>query len=81
MRTSNIPPLFSVGQKLDTAPEAFGFLRATDLALASDGDALRLSTDTRYQRADEPVDDRWIKGPDGAAPVGHLFAGKLGRIC
>lgn len=43
--------------------------------------SLRLSTDTRYQRADEPVDERWVKGPDGAAPVGHKFAGKLGRIC
>lgn len=43
--------------------------------------ALRLSTDTRYQRADEPVDERWVKGPDGTAPVGHSFAGKQGRIC
>jgi len=43
--------------------------------------ALRLSTDTRYQRADDPVDERWVKGPDGAAPVGHKIAGKRGRIC
>jgi hypothetical protein len=43
--------------------------------------ALRLSTDTRYQPADAPVDARWVKGPDGAAPVGHSLAGKRGRIC
>ena len=27
----------------------------------------RLSTDTRYQRADEPVDERWV----GKAPKAH----------
>jgi len=38
---------------------------------------VRLSTDTRYQSSDEPVDDRWI----GDNPVGHGQAGKRGRIC
>lgn len=38
---------------------------------------IRLSTDTRYQRSDEPVDERWV----GENPVGHGKAGKLGRIC
>ncbi|MDX1931288.1 MAG: phytanoyl-CoA dioxygenase family protein [Capsulimonadales bacterium] len=38
---------------------------------------LRLSTDTRYQRADEPVDERWI----GDRPIAHGIAGKKGRIC
>ena len=30
-------------------------------------DELRVSCDTRYQRADEPVDDRWMGDP----PKGH----------
>ena len=31
----------------------------------------------RYQRASEPIDDRWV----GANPPGHTTAGKRGRIC
>jgi hypothetical protein len=38
---------------------------------------IRLSSDSRYQLASEPVDQRWV-GPD---PVGHGVAGKRGRIC
>lgn len=38
---------------------------------------VRLSTDTRYQRADEPIDERWI----GEDPVGHGPGGKRGMIC
>ena len=38
---------------------------------------IRLSTDTRYQRADEPIDERWI----GADPIGHGKDGKKGLIC
>ncbi len=38
---------------------------------------IRLSSDTRYQRADEPADERWI----GANPPAHSLAGKRGRIC
>ena len=40
-------------------------------------DRIRLSTDTRYQRASEPADQRWI----GQDPPGHGPRGKLGRIC
>jgi len=40
-------------------------------------DRIRLSTDSRYQRASEAIDDRWI----GANPPGHTLAGKRGRIC
>ncbi len=40
-------------------------------------DHIRLSSDTRYQPADEPADERWI-GPN---PVAHSQAGKRGRIC
>ena len=38
---------------------------------------LRLSSDSRYQLAGEPVDERWI----GENPPGHGTAGKRGRIC
>ena len=38
---------------------------------------LRISSDSRYQRASEAIDDRWI----GANPPGHSRAGKRGRIC
>jgi len=38
---------------------------------------LRLSTDTRYQRSDDPVDERWV----GENPIGHGPDGKRGKIC
>ncbi len=46
-------------------------------SLDNHSDRVRLSTDTRYQPADEPADERWI-GPN---PPGHGLAGKRGRIC
>lgn len=46
-------------------------------SLDNQTDRFRLSTDTRYQLANEPVDERWI----GENPVGHSMAGKQGRIC
>lgn len=38
---------------------------------------LRISSDSRYQRASEPIDERWV----GVNPPGHTLAGKRGRIC
>jgi hypothetical protein len=38
---------------------------------------LRLSTDTRYQLATEPIDDRWV----GEHPNGHGPQSKIGMIC
>jgi Phytanoyl-CoA dioxygenase (PhyH) len=38
---------------------------------------LRISSDARYQRASEPIDERWV----GINPPGHTLAGKRGRIC
>lgn len=38
---------------------------------------LRISSDSRYQRASEPIDERWV----GVKPPGHTTAGKRGRIC
>jgi hypothetical protein len=43
--------------------------------------ALRLSTDSRYQRADAPIDNRWVRGENGEAPVGHGVGAKVGKIC
>lgn len=40
-------------------------------------DRFRLSTDTRYQPASDPVDERWI----GAHPIKHGPAGKIGMVC
>jgi hypothetical protein len=38
---------------------------------------IRISSDSRYQRASEPIDERWI----GVNPPGHSAAGKRGRVC
>jgi ectoine hydroxylase-related dioxygenase (phytanoyl-CoA dioxygenase family) len=40
-------------------------------------DRIRISSDTRYQRASDPVDDRWA----GTHPIGHGPAAKHGVIC
>jgi hypothetical protein len=37
---------------------------------------VRLSTDTRYQRSDEPIDERWV----GENPIAHGPASKVGLI-
>ena len=44
-------------------------------------DGIRLSTDSRYQRADAPVDERWVRGEHGEDPIGHGLAAKRGKIC
>jgi hypothetical protein len=41
------------------------------------GDRMRFSSDSRYQPASLPADERWV----GANPVAHGTAGKRGRIC
>ena len=38
---------------------------------------VRVSSDTRYQRAGEPVDERWI----GDDPIAHGPGAKRGLIC
>ena len=40
-------------------------------------DRIRFSSDSRYQPASLPADERWI----GANPIAHGLAGKRGRIC
>ncbi len=46
-------------------------------SLDNQSDRFRLSTDSRYQCADLPVDQRFI----GSGPLGHTGAAKRGRVC
>jgi hypothetical protein len=46
-------------------------------SLDNQSDKIRLSSDSRYQRASQPADERWI-GPN---PIGHGPEGKRGMIC
>jgi len=41
------------------------------------GNQFRISSDSRYQRASEPIDERWV----GENPAGHSKAAKNGRVC
>jgi ectoine hydroxylase-related dioxygenase (phytanoyl-CoA dioxygenase family) len=56
-------------------------MRTVHAGTDNDTNALRLSTDSRYQRADAPVDERWVAGPNGEPPIGHGTAAKRGKIC
>lgn len=46
-------------------------------SLDNRSDRVRISSDTRWQPASHPIDDRWV----GENPAGHSLAGKRGRIC
>ncbi|MGH2562307.1 MAG: phytanoyl-CoA dioxygenase family protein [Thermomicrobiales bacterium] len=46
-------------------------------SLDNQSNRIRLSSDSRYQLASEPIDERWV----GEDPIGHGAAGKRGRIC
>jgi hypothetical protein len=46
-------------------------------SLDNQTDQVRLSTDTRYQLASEPADERW----SGEEPMGHGDAARRGLIC
>ena len=46
-------------------------------SLDNQTDQIRLSTDTRYQLAADPVDERWI----GQNPPGHATSMQRGRVC
>jgi hypothetical protein len=56
-------------------------MRTVHAGTDNDTDTLRLSTDTRYQRADAPIDPRWVRGEHGEEPVGHGVGAKVGKIC
>jgi hypothetical protein len=46
-------------------------------SLDNHSDEIRLSSDTRYQLASDPIDERWI----GDEPIGHGPGGKKAMIC
>lgn len=52
-------------------------MRTVHASLDNQTRYFRFSTDTRYQPASEPIDDRWI----GENPIGHGAAAKRGMIC
>jgi ectoine hydroxylase-related dioxygenase (phytanoyl-CoA dioxygenase family) len=56
-------------------------MRTVHAGTDNETDPLRLSTDSRYQPADQPIDERWIRGAHGEDPVGHGLAAKQGKIC
>jgi hypothetical protein len=43
-------------------------------------DRIRFSSDSRYQLASEPADERWVS-VDGRPPSGHTDAARRGKIC
>ncbi|HLL61423.1 MAG TPA: phytanoyl-CoA dioxygenase family protein [Propionibacteriaceae bacterium] len=46
-------------------------------SLDNQTDRIRLSSDSRYQPASQPADERWV----GEQPIGHGPAAKRGQIC
>jgi hypothetical protein len=52
-------------------------MRTVHASLDNQTHFFRFSTDTRYQPASEPIDDRWI----GQNPIGHGLAAKRPMIC
>jgi hypothetical protein len=52
-------------------------MRTVHASLDNQSDRYRISTDTRYQPASLPIDERWV----GERPAGHSHASKRGRIC
>ena len=46
-------------------------------SLDNNSDCIRITSDTRYQLATDPVDERWI----GEEPIAHGPAAKAGMIC
>lgn len=52
-------------------------IRTVHASIDNQTNRIRLSSDTRYQRADEPIDERWI----GEHPIAHGADAKRGLIC
>ncbi len=77
----------SLGGRWLTSPEyrmgdVLLFTMATlHASLDNHSDRIRLSSDTRYQPAHLPADERWVLGAGGERPVAHGLAGKRGKIC
>jgi hypothetical protein len=56
-------------------------MRTVHASIDNQTATIRLSSDSRYQRASDPADERWISGPNGEAPPAHGLTIKRGRIC
>jgi hypothetical protein len=72
-----------LGGRWLTAPEfkagdfvTFG-MKIVHGGLDNQTNRFRFSSDTRYQRASQPIDERWI----GENPPANTLAGKRGRVC
>jgi ectoine hydroxylase-related dioxygenase (phytanoyl-CoA dioxygenase family) len=86
---SDHPPQLreELGTRWLTAPEyrmgdvLIFSMRTLHASLQNQTNRVRLSTDTRYQRADAPVDERWVNGANGERPPAHGTTVKRGRIC
>jgi ectoine hydroxylase-related dioxygenase (phytanoyl-CoA dioxygenase family) len=46
----------------------------------STADRIRFSSDSRYQLASDPADERWVS-VGGNPPIGHADAAKRGKVC
>lgn len=64
-------PKFEMGDLLTFS------MRLVHGSLDNQSDHIRISTDTRYQLASDPSDERWV----GPAPRGHVGYHKRGRVC
>jgi hypothetical protein len=56
-------------------------MRTIHASIENQSQHIRLSSDTRYQRQGQPLDERWIAGPGGEKPISHSLAAKRGRAC
>ncbi|MGB0992030.1 MAG: phytanoyl-CoA dioxygenase family protein [Akkermansiaceae bacterium] len=64
-------PKFEMGDLLTFS------MKLVHASLDNQSGSIRISTDTRYQLASEPTDDRWV----GETPRGHVGYHKRGRVC
>ncbi len=52
-------------------------MRTVHASIDNQTRAIRLSSDSRYQPASLPIDERWV----GENPIAHGLSGKRGKIC
>lgn len=64
-------PKFEMGDLLTFS------MKLVHASIDNQSDQIRISTDTRYQLASEPADERWV----GPTPRGHVGYHKRGRVC
>ena len=54
-------------------------MRTVHAGTDNETNRLRLSTDSRYQRADAPIDERWVRGEHGEDPDGTRDPSQAGE--